>query len=110
MPVNPIGHDFDPKKNLSDFEKPIRETADGHGFIDEIEFDKKVETVKKKIGIVCTDFTPSEISECSKDIYAGGGVPMDTKKRDVFGRKWGRNDGCPCGSFKKYKHCCLNKK
>jgi len=23
--------------------------------------------------------------------------------------KVGRNDPCPCGSGKKYKHCCLNK-
>jgi hypothetical protein len=22
--------------------------------------------------------------------------------------KLGRNDSCPCGSGKKYKHCCLN--
>jgi hypothetical protein len=22
--------------------------------------------------------------------------------------KLGRNDPCPCGSGKKYKHCCLN--
>jgi len=27
------------------------------------------------------------------------------KKEDV-----GRNDLCPCGSGKKYKNCCLNKK
>lgn len=26
------------------------------------------------------------------------------------GKKIGRNDPCPCGSGKKYKHCCLNKK
>jgi uncharacterized protein YecA (UPF0149 family) len=24
--------------------------------------------------------------------------------------KIGRNDPCPCGSGKKYKHCCLRKK
>jgi uncharacterized protein YecA (UPF0149 family) len=24
-------------------------------------------------------------------------------------KKIGRNDPCPCGSGKKYKHCCLNK-
>lgn len=24
--------------------------------------------------------------------------------------KIGRNDPCPCGSGKKYKHCCLNKR
>lgn len=26
------------------------------------------------------------------------------------GPKIGRNDPCPCGSGKKYKKCCLNKK
>ena len=25
------------------------------------------------------------------------------------GKKVGRNDPCPCGSGKKYKHCCLPK-
>jgi len=25
------------------------------------------------------------------------------------GKKMGRNDKCPCGSGKKYKHCCLPK-
>ena len=24
------------------------------------------------------------------------------------GRKIGRNDSCPCGSGKKFKHCCMN--
>jgi preprotein translocase subunit SecA len=24
----------------------------------------------------------------------------------VGGKKIGRNDPCPCGSGKKYKHCC----
>lgn len=27
----------------------------------------------------------------------------------VKGPKVGRNDPCPCGSGKKYKHCCMNK-
>lgn len=27
----------------------------------------------------------------------------------IVGKKIGRNDPCPCGSGKKYKHCCLNK-
>ena len=25
------------------------------------------------------------------------------------GKKIGRNDPCPCGSGKKYKHCCMKK-
>ncbi len=32
----------------------------------------------------------------------------DQKKADAV-RKIGRNEPCPCGSGKKYKHCCLNK-
>ena len=27
----------------------------------------------------------------------------------VKGRKVGRNEPCPCGSGKKYKHCCYHK-
>jgi len=34
---------------------------------------------------------------------AGGGRKQRLK---VSGRKIGRNDPCPCGSGKKYKHCC----
>jgi preprotein translocase subunit SecA len=29
-----------------------------------------------------------------------------SKKPKVGGKKVGRNDPCPCGSGKKYKHCC----
>jgi len=37
------------------------------------------------------------------EAQAGG----DAKKRlKVKGKKVGRNDPCPCGSGKKYKHCC----
>jgi uncharacterized protein len=32
------------------------------------------------------------------------GQPVQTQRRDV--PKVGRNDPCPCGSGKKYKHCC----
>ena len=39
------------------------------------------------------------------DIFSGKGTPF---KRDK--PKIGRNQPCPCGSLKKFKHCCLNKK
>jgi hypothetical protein len=29
------------------------------------------------------------------------------REKPDFGRKIGRNEPCPCGSEKKYKHCCL---
>lgn len=30
------------------------------------------------------------------------------KQKVRKGKKIGRNDKCPCGSGKKYKHCCLS--
>jgi len=35
---------------------------------------------------------------------AGTGSKGDAKPRSSM--KIGRNDPCPCGSGKKYKHCC----
>lgn len=32
---------------------------------------------------------------------------LDLKKQEVSSDKVGRNEACPCGSGKKYKHCCL---
>jgi len=36
----------------------------------------------------------------------GGGHGPQTRQPVRKGRKTGRNDPCPCGSGKKYKHCC----
>ncbi|PIW40483.1 MAG: preprotein translocase subunit SecA, partial [Chloroflexi bacterium CG15_BIG_FIL_POST_REV_8_21_14_020_46_15] len=32
--------------------------------------------------------------------------PPRQKQAVIAGKKVGRNDPCPCGSGKKYKHCC----
>ena len=37
---------------------------------------------------------------------SGGGDAEEKKKPVTKGAKVGRNDACPCGSGKKYKHCC----
>jgi preprotein translocase subunit SecA len=37
---------------------------------------------------------------------ASAGAPSKKLPAKVSGRKVGRNDPCPCGSGKKYKHCC----
>ena len=37
---------------------------------------------------------------------AGRSRPVSKQKAKVGGRKIGRNEPCPCGSGKKYKHCC----
>jgi preprotein translocase subunit SecA len=33
-------------------------------------------------------------------------APRQPQKSQAPGQKTGRNDPCPCGSGKKYKHCC----
>jgi hypothetical protein len=35
---------------------------------------------------------------------------MDYQEITRMSKKIGRNEPCPCGSGKKYKHCCLGKK
>ncbi len=37
---------------------------------------------------------------------ASGGATATQQRPKVAGKKVGRNDPCPCGSGKKYKHCC----
>ncbi|MFC1995609.1 SEC-C metal-binding domain-containing protein, partial [Chloroflexota bacterium] len=37
-------------------------------------------------------------------VATGGGVKQERLK--TSGKKVGRNEPCPCGSGKKYKHCC----
>lgn len=58
-----------------------------------------------------------DVSEIEREFMAeaGGGVPQEANvpdrepKQETVRReapKVGRNDPCPCGSGKKYKHCC----
>jgi len=53
-----------------------------------------------RVSIARRDATPKPTTP----VQAGG----DGKKQKlkVGGKKIGRNDPCPCGSGKKYKHCC----
>ena len=45
--------------------------------------------------------------QVANPIHATHGDDSDSKGRTVVkGAKIGRNDPCPCGSGKKYKHCC----
>ena len=46
-------------------------------------------------------------AENSQWLYDEGHITPRTVVRTA--PKTGRNDPCPCGSGKKYKHCCLNK-
>lgn len=43
--------------------------------------------------------------QVAKPVSASSGKEEITKKKPVTAKKVGRNDLCPCGSGKKYKHC-----
>jgi preprotein translocase subunit SecA len=60
---------------------------------------KKSETPQKQATPVSTT-TPMAAAAQAQT----GGEPR--KRLKVKGKKVGRNDPCPCGSGKKYKHCC----
>ncbi|MFC2072677.1 preprotein translocase subunit SecA [Chloroflexota bacterium] len=45
---------------------------------------------------------PTQMAQVAAASAGGGGTPQPRKA----GTKTGRNDPCPCGSGKKYKHCC----
>jgi len=49
---------------------------------------------------------PSEQAPSLMAQVAGRSHPVGKQKAKVGGRKIGRNEPCPCGSGKKYKHCC----
>ncbi len=44
---------------------------------------------------------PSPMAQLASGGDTGSKMPMRVK-----GKKIGRNEPCPCGSGKKYKHCC----
>jgi SEC-C motif-containing protein len=52
-------------------------------------------------------FKKENNTEGAQWLYDEGYITPRTIVRT--GPKTGRNDPCPCGSGKKYKHCCLNK-
>lgn len=68
----------------------------------------KEETVRQLFHIVLE--SKIERTQVAKPIAANhGGDGTLEKKPVVKSEKVGRNDPCPCGSGKKYKHCCLGK-
>ncbi|MBR2452989.1 MAG: SEC-C domain-containing protein, partial [Clostridia bacterium] len=68
----------------------------------------KEETVRQLFHIVLE--SKIERTQVAKPMAANhGGDGTVEKKPVVKSEKVGRNDPCPCGSGKKYKHCCLGK-
>jgi len=57
------------------------------------------------VGIVKQEAAQRKPSAVAQ-VAAGRVVNARKERQKVGGRKIGRNDPCPCGSGKKYKHCC----
>ncbi len=49
---------------------------------------------------------PQRAPSAMAQVAAGRAVGSRAQRQKVAGKKIGRNDPCPCGSGKKYKHCC----
>ncbi len=68
----------------------------------------KEETVKNLFHVVLqSNLERKQVAKPMAENLGGDGTVE--KKPVVKGEKVGRNDPCPCGSGKKYKHCCLGK-
>ena len=68
----------------------------------------KEETVKMLFHVVPqTKIERTQVAKPMAENLGGDGTVQ--KKPVVKAEKIGRNDPCPCGSGKKYKHCCLGK-
>ena len=55
------------------------------------------------------EYVDEDIKEAGQGMPTGTKVPERERKQETVRRdqpKIGRNDPCPCGSGKKYKHCC----
>jgi preprotein translocase subunit SecA len=49
---------------------------------------------------------PQKVTSPMAQVATGATVGSKKPKKRVAGKKIGRNAPCPCGSGKKYKHCC----
>ncbi len=76
-------------------------------------FDEMIATIKEETVKMLFHVVPQskiERKQVAKPMAENlGGDGTVQKKPVVKADKVGRNDPCPCGSGKKYKHCCLDK-
>ncbi|MEA2014239.1 MAG: SEC-C metal-binding domain-containing protein, partial [Thermodesulfobacteriota bacterium] len=89
---------------------PVREyQKEGYDMFMEMVYRVKQDSLSKLCIVqVQSDEDVKQIEEKQKSDYvmsrgAGGATPTTVKRK---GDKIGRNAPCPCGSGKKYKHCC----
>ena len=81
---------------------------EGADMFDEMIASIKEETVRMLFHVVPqSEIERKQVAKPMAENYGGDGTVQ--KKPVVKAEKIGRNDPCPCGSGKKYKHCCLGK-
>jgi preprotein translocase subunit SecA len=61
-----------------------------------------------KVSLMATEASGRRPAQVPRVVVDDSNTSAATKKKKqkVAGKKIGRNDPCPCGSGKKYKHCC----
>lgn len=64
------------------------------------------ETIRLMFRVTIVEKTVEQPKERTDILNASHGDEATVKKPKVNKEKVGRNDPCPCGSGKKYKHCC----
>ena len=81
---------------------------EGYDMFDEMTMAIREGTVKMVITAVVRSEEDLKRKEAVKVTSLSGASDGTTKKQPIRnkGEKVGRNDPCPCGSGKKYKHCC----
>lgn len=79
----------------------------GSDMFDEMVQSIKEDTVKMMLTVRVSREAPRR-EQVAQPMTASGGSSDGTLKKEPVkvGKKVGRNDPCPCGSGKKYKHCC----
>jgi uncharacterized protein len=88
VPIFALAHEHDPDPEMRPYDKPIDAEAR----------EKLVVGVAASVMMIYKFFEPQRLSATHFDRAA-------TTARRIMS-KVGRNDPCPCGSGKKFKHCC----
>ncbi len=79
----------------------------GSDMFDEMVQSIKEDTVKMMLTVRVSREAPRREQVAQPMTASAGASDGTVKKKPVkVGKKVGRNDPCPCGSGKKYKHCC----
>ncbi len=68
--------------------------------------DIKEDTVRQILTVVPARKSEERVQVAEPTVASHGATPIKRKPVVKQEKKIGRNDRCPCGSGKKYKHCC----